>query len=148
MNRISRSPDLCLQSPGYLMKFAICCSLDFLARKSEIFSVVSGTVEFTLPPPPPPTEPVNLALMRRLCKAVCYCRPGKSFSPYLKTCEVDSPGTPLEQFLLCFSILLYFVCEQIFASKGSANQSILQFPHCLKLTKTTDTSHVFINSLY
>ena len=53
-----------------------------------MFSVVSVSVP---PPPPPPTEPVTLAWMGRLCKALCYCCPGKSYSPYLKTFEVDSP---------------------------------------------------------
>ena len=43
------------------------------------------------PPPPPSTEPQILALMRRLCTALCYWWPGKSYSPYLKTWEVDSP---------------------------------------------------------
>ena len=61
------------------MKFGSCRRLDFLTIKSKMFSFVCGT------------EPVNLALTRHLCKAHCYCWPGKSYSPYLKTCEVDSP---------------------------------------------------------
>ena len=40
-----------------------------------------------------------MALMRGLCKALCYCWPGRSYSPYLKTCEVDSPAFPVVQIL-------------------------------------------------
>ena len=53
---------------------------------SSFFLVVN--VRCLLPPPPPPPLPVNLALMTLLYGDL----PGKSCSPYLKMCEVDSPA--------------------------------------------------------
>ena len=69
-----------------MTKFAIRRILDFLTRNAQMFSVVSGTVDL----PPSPTEPGNFAL--------------KSYSPYLKTCEVDSPDNV--QFVLPGHLLL------------------------------------------
>ena len=70
---------------------------------------------------------MNLALMRRLCKALCYCLPGKSYSPYLKTCEVDSPAYNsslwelrdlnwlLVEAYIVFKVLLLTIHEQLLA---------------------------------
>ena len=124
LSRISRSPDVGLYCPDFepfllVSRFmSIYGRLGFLTHQSEMCSVVSCSVQCTSPPTSPPlpphththtpTEPLNLALLGRLCKALCYCWPGKSYSPYLKTCEVDSPGLvtrPTKRTLKCFLLV-------------------------------------------
>ena len=51
--------------------FAICHRLYLLRIKSEMASIVSGSVLETIPSPP--TEAVNLGLMPCPCKALCCC---------------------------------------------------------------------------
>ena len=96
--------------------------------------VVTVLAMFNVLPPPPPTEAVNLALMRCPGKALCYCWPGKSYSPYLKTCEVDSPvnllwlsvkspfsravSYPFGTCPLLDGLLLSYSAKSFFASKS------------------------------
>ena len=60
------------------------------------------------PPPPLSLNPHEYGLDAKLCKGLCYCWSGKSYSPYLKTCEVDSPAKVQVRFMASLSTLNFF----------------------------------------